>query len=206
MDASADDTELQDALQAVAMFNEARRTWSQAQQATATLKRDRGFGQFSSAGKGKGKCFQCGGDHFVRDCPDHLHPGARKGFGKHLSPAELESFLLKGKGCGKGKSKGLHAVSWDDSWFSPMGDSFDGYAMYKGSGKFGKGFNKGKGKPSMNTYNMDFSYMPSYMLELQPLELFSTSQQSSSTSSPKAVPVGFGMLDSGATASAALVV
>ena len=89
-----------------------------------------------------------------------------------------------------------------------MGDSFDGYAMYKGSGKFGKGFNKGKGKPSMNTYNMDFSYMPSYidMLELQPLELFSTSQQSSSTSCPKAVPVGFGMLDSGATASAALVV
>ena len=95
MDASADDTELQDALQAVAMFNEARRTWSQAQQATATLKRDRGFGQFSSAGKGKGKCFQCGGDHFARDCPDRLHPRARKGFGKQLSPAEFSSSRAK---------------------------------------------------------------------------------------------------------------
>ena len=45
--------------------------------------------------------------------------------------------------------------------------------------------------------------MPSYMLELQPLELFSTSQPSSSTSCSKAVPVGFGILDGGATASAA---
>jgi hypothetical protein len=83
-----------------------------------------------------------------------------------------------------------------------MGYGFDGYAMYKGSGKFGKGFNEGKGKPSMNTYNMDLSYMPFYMLELQPLELFSTSQPSSSTSCPKTVSVGFGMLDTGATASA----
>ena len=115
VDASADDNALQEALQAEhaaeAMFNEARRTWSQAQQATATLKRDRGFGQVSTAGKGKGKCFQCGGDDFARDCPDRMHPGARKGFGKQLSPAELESFLFKGKGRGKGKSKGLHAVS-----------------------------------------------------------------------------------------------
>ena len=62
---------------------------------TATLTRDRGFGQFSSAGKGKGKCFQCGGDHFARDCPDRLHPRARKGFGKQLSPAEFSSSRAK---------------------------------------------------------------------------------------------------------------
>ena len=57
VDASADDNELQEALQAErsaeAMFTEAHRN----------LEERLRFGQFSSAGKGKGKCFQCGGDH-----------------------------------------------------------------------------------------------------------------------------------------------
>ena len=85
-----DDPALKEAMDAErsaeAMFNEARRTWSQAQQATASLRRDRGFGQHAhDSGKGKGKCFNCGGNHYVRDCPDRLHPGPRKGVGKHLS-------------------------------------------------------------------------------------------------------------------------
>ncbi|CAL1161664.1 unnamed protein product, partial [Cladocopium goreaui] len=178
------------------MFNEARRTWSQAQQATASLRRDRGFGQHAhDSGKGKGKCFNCGGNHYVRDCPDRLHPGPRKGVGKHLSQAELDAYLLKGKG--KSKSKGLHVVSWDDGWY---GDSYENYGMFKGKGTYGKNV-KGKYKPSLNTYVMDYDYHSSYCLELFPLELFSTSQPST-TCPQRSVPLGFGMLDCGATAAA----
>ena len=131
----------------------------------------------------------------VGDCPDRLHPGPRKGVGKHLSQAELDAFLLKGKG--KGKSKGLHVVSWDDGWY---GDSYENYGMFKGKGKYGKNV-KGKYKPSLNTYVMDYDYHSAYCLELFPLELFSTSQPST-TGPQRSVPLGFGMLDCGATASA----
>ena len=194
-----DDPDMQEAYQAEksaeALYNEARRTWTQAQQATAALRRDRGFGK---SGKGKGKCFNCGGDHLVRDCPDRFHPGPHKGSGKQLSPAELDAYLFKGKGYGKFKGKSNHMVSWDDGWYD---DDLNNYVMSKGHGKYGKSF-KGKSKPSMNTYNMDFGYMSSYVLELQPLELFSTSQTVSSPTIQKTVPIGFGMLDCGATASA----
>ena len=195
-----DDPALKEAMDAErsaeAMFNEARRTWSQAQQATASLRRDRGFGQHAhDSGKGKGKCFNCGGNHYVWDCPDRLHPGPRKGVGKHLSQAELDAYLLKGKG--KGKPKGLHMASWDDVWY---GDSYENYGMFKGKGKYGKNV-KGKYKPSLNTYVMDYDYHSAYCLELFPLELFSTSQPST-TGPQRSVPLGFGMLDCGATASA----
>ena len=63
---------------------EAARTWSQAQQATAALRRDRGFGQVLGAGAGAGKsqqgCYICGGNHFARECPDRNHPRFNKGF------------------------------------------------------------------------------------------------------------------------------
>ncbi|CAL1129948.1 unnamed protein product, partial [Cladocopium goreaui] len=118
-----------------------------------------------------------------------------RGVGKHLSQAELDAYLLKGKG--KGKFKGLHAVSWDDGWY---GDSYENYGMFKGKGKYGKNV-KGKYKPSLNTYVMDYDYHSAYCLELFPLELLSTSQPST-TGPQRSVPLGFGMLDCGATASA----
>ena len=53
---------------------EAKRTWAEAQRTTQQMKKDRGFGQHTS-----NKCFNCGGNHFVRDCPDRRVPM----FGKH---------------------------------------------------------------------------------------------------------------------------
>ena len=112
----------------------------------------------------------------------------------NIYQAELDAYL---KGKGKGKSKGLHVVSWDDGWY---GDSYENYGMFKGKGKYGKNV-KGKYKPSLNTYVMDYDYHSAYCLELFPLELFSTSQPST-TGPQRSVPLGFGMLDCGATASA----
>ena len=49
---------------------EAQRTWADAQRATQALRRDRGFGGPSgSSTSSAGKCFACGGNHFIRDCP-----------------------------------------------------------------------------------------------------------------------------------------
>ena len=82
--------------QAEALAMEARRTWSQAQQASQRLKKDRGFGATG--------CFLCGGNHLAKDCPDRMHPSfqkgsGRKGYGKNLSPAErvLPHGQVKGK-------------------------------------------------------------------------------------------------------------
>ena len=59
---------------------EAQRTWADAQRATAALRKDRGFGAANGKGKGRDGCFNCGANHFARDCPDRRHPGAH--FGK----------------------------------------------------------------------------------------------------------------------------
>ena len=56
-------------------------------------------------GKGKGKdiqCFECGGPHLARDCPNRQEKGGGKGVGKGKS---------KGKGKDKGKDKGK-TKSW----------------------------------------------------------------------------------------------
>ena len=62
-DALTEALEAEKAAEALAV--EARRTWSQAQQATANLRRDRGFGKSSSSSKVG--CFICGGPHLQKD-------------------------------------------------------------------------------------------------------------------------------------------
>ena len=180
---------------------ESQRTWKQAQKATATLRRDRGFGQAAfSANKGSsvGPCYICGGSHYARDC---AHPQYRKGFGKHLNPAELDQFLMKGKGKGKGigkyPGKYQHMVSWDDPGSSSF--PYDVQAFVKGKSS-AKGFQKGKFKQPLNAYGLDLGFLDFGALEIFPLELFSASQSRPPTS--RSIPVGFGMLDCGATASA----
>ena len=157
---------------------EAQRTWTEAQRATQQLRRDRGFGAATTA---KGSCFECGGPHLVRDCPNRR-------FG---------SFK------GKGKMKGGYQVSLDDSdlYYQSKGKS-------KGKSKKGfwseaqalwtKGKQKGKGKSKdnhrpVNAYSAEYFFGG---LELRDsFDLNSTSMTSSSPSTA--------MLDSGATASAA---
>ena len=72
---------LQDALQAEQVAEqlaaEARRTWQEAQKTTQQLKRDRGFGHVNTVNNGR--CFNCGGNHLVRDCPDRRHGNYPKG-------------------------------------------------------------------------------------------------------------------------------
>ena len=82
---------------------EANRTWAEAQRATQALRRDRGFGAVVS--KGSGKCFNCGGNHFARNCPDRRHPNFGKGKGKAYA-AEMDEMWNYYVGKGKGKSKG----------------------------------------------------------------------------------------------------
>ena len=52
---------------------EAQRTWSEAQKATAALRRDRGFGHVKGGGRSEG-CFICGSSsHYAKECPDRNH-------------------------------------------------------------------------------------------------------------------------------------
>ena len=146
---------------------EAKRTWAEAQRTTQQMKRDRGFGHVAVASSVK--CFNCGGNHFARDCPDRRHPpypggkGSSKGkFAHHLHHGNA-MFQAKGKGK-KGKSKGKQA-NWSE-WPEVMWMS-------------GKG--KGKGKPSserpaVNVYNMDYDFAG--------LEMDSMSGLKSSTTLP----------------------
>ena len=125
------DPDLQEALDAErlaeALMSEARRTWSQAQQATAMLlRKDRGFGKASGSASTTDNrgCFTCGSfQHYSRDCPDRGF--TQKGCGKYLSPAELESYL-KGK---KGQNKSKDGMWMEDYYY-------DAYPLQKGmSGK-----------------------------------------------------------------------
>jgi len=105
----------------------------------------------------------------------------------HLSQAELDTFLTNrttgGKGS-KGKFRdGMSSVAYG-SW------PYDGFAMSKGKGK-----QKGKSKPSVNMYGMDFN------MDYYPMEMMETIQNPS-TGPRTVVPLGYGMLDCGATASA----
>ena len=207
-----DDPELQEALEAEkaaeALAVEARRTWSQAQQATTALRRDRGFGQFagtssSKGGKGNIRCHICSGPHFARDCPDRQHPQYRKGGGKQLSPAELDAYFFKGKGKGMRKGKDQMMSSWDDSYMAPWD------VMYTQKGKNKNAGKGGKLRSTVNVYGMDYGGMDFSMMELHTLEFHETMEAvplelytSNETPAPRAIPEGFGMLDCGATASA----
>ncbi|CAK9112453.1 unnamed protein product [Durusdinium trenchii] len=172
-----DDPELQEALEAEkaaeALAVEARRTWSQAQQATTALRRDRGFGQFagtssSKGGKGNIRCHICSGPHFARDCPDRQHPQYRKGVGKQLSPAELDAYLFKGKGKGVRKGKDQMMSSWDDSYMAPWD------VMYTQKGKNKNAGKGGKLRSTVNVYGMDYGGMDFSMMELHTLEFHET--------------------------------
>ena len=90
---------------------EAQRTWADAQRATQAIRRDRGFGASPTSPGSNGTCFQCGGNHFARDCPQRRSFGGKnpgKGYGKpkgafYISPDELyANFVPKGKGKPKG--------------------------------------------------------------------------------------------------------
>ena len=118
---------------AEALAMEARRTWAQAQQATAALRKDRGFGA-QGVGKGDIRCWTCGGPHMSKDCPDRHHPRYQKGKGKHLSQAELDAYLFKGKGKSEPGDKSAHFQYGEEPWMS-----YDMNAFFKGKGLQGQG-------------------------------------------------------------------
>ncbi|CAE7443123.1 Cacna1h [Symbiodinium natans] len=162
---------------------EAQRTWADAQRATQALRKDRGFG-------GPTKCFQCGGNHMVRDCPDRRHPGygMGKGYGKkgayYLHPEDgdhwQENYYMNKNGKPKGKGK---KGMWSEV-----------QAMWKGRSK-GKP-SKGKdGYRPVNAYVTDM-----FVGGLELTEVLEA--QTSEATKPEPTPQ-IGMLDCGATASAA---
>ena len=164
---------------------EAQRSWAEAQRATAALRKDRGFGQqlpSGGMGKGRGPCFQCGGPHLSRECPDRQHPGPYKGKGKskwnymtEYDPYSYDDFFTGKKGGGK-KGKNVHwleAQAWT-------------------KGKKGKGkSNAPMGRPSVNAYNTEMLFGA--------LDLQAQINETERTVSP---PETHGLLDCGATASA----
>ena len=163
---------------------EASRTWADAQRATQALRKDRGFGLHSSPGGGpSGKCFICGGNHFARECPDRQHPGKSysKGKGKFKGyMTEYEDLNYSSKGKFKGKGKGMN-----NHWLENFG-------TWKGNKGRGKPMHKSKDAPrSVNAYASDMLLAGLEVLEAQ-------SSSASSSTDP-----GTGMIDCGATASAA---
>ena len=148
---------------------EAQRTWSDAQKVTQALRRDRGFGSPSnSTGHGL-RCYNCGGQHLARECPDRRHAGMDD---------EYQYYIGKGKGKNKGK-RGM----WMEGQFMSN----------KGKGKFKT---KSKdGNRSVNAYMAQDFFVGG--MELRD----SKELHSVSASEPPKPEVG--MLDCGATASAA---
>ena len=175
-DDEVDDEKLRDAMKAEKMAEalaaEANRSWTEAQRATAALRRDRGFGAVTSS-TATGPCYRCGGNHLMRDCPDRLHPGPHKG-GYKGKPSK-----------GKSKSKGkFHAhFAYDDYYFSKG----------KSKGKVGSGKGKGKEPPrTVNVYAADANHLGG--LELH--------ENLAAASEPPTTRPEMGMVDCGATASA----
>ncbi|CAE7863759.1 unnamed protein product [Symbiodinium necroappetens] len=164
---------------------EATRTWSEAQRATQALRRDRGFGLPSNASAGK--CFICGGNHFARECPDRAHQGGKGGKGYHRNymtdmDENYAYYFFKGKTKGKYKGK------------SKKGMAMEAQAWMKGRSKAkGKGVGGKDGLRSLNAYSSEF-----FLGGLEVSEVLEAAASHESSSSP-----GTGMIDCGATASAA---
>ncbi|CAE7233719.1 unnamed protein product [Symbiodinium pilosum] len=191
---AADDPQLREAQQAEKIAEslalDAQRTWTEARRATQALRKDRGFGAVASTTTGNGlRCFICGGPHLARDCPDRRHPSNWKGKGKHkgmmLDYDYYENYYTsKGlRGFPKGKSKGK----------GKKGSYMEAQAQWlKGKGK---GQSHGHPFRSVNAYG-------AMELNLGGLEVSDAMDLTSSTTATSSRPE-LGMLDSGATASAA---
>ena len=185
-DKEEDNPQLREAQQAEQLAEslamEAQRTWAEAKSATQALRKDRGFGAVKGGG---GRCFICGGPHFARECP-RRGSSPMKGKGKGAYGAIYEDYYTsksKGKGKSKGKPKGFHRNM-----------------MMEAQAQWMKGKNKGKGSNparTVNIYAADANYLGG--LEIRD----SLDLASASTSSIPDSQAHVGMLDSGATASAA---
>ena len=126
---------------------EAQRTWSEAQRATQQLRKDRGFGAPM-------KCFNCGGNHMIRDCPHGRSHGYSKGKGYGKKGAFYSEYngytgdYVDLQYTNKGKSKGKTKKGfWSD---------LHAHALWKG--KQGKAKGKGKdasGFRQVNAYSSD---------------------------------------------------
>ena len=167
---------------------EAQRSWTEAQRATAALRRDRGFGQHAQ--QQRGPCWICNGPHFHRDCPDRNHPQRFKGkskgkssFAAEVAEPYYEDYYMKGKG--KGKGKGGKGLMWNEA-----------QAWMKGRPSNHRG--KGKGpqpRAPVNAYSSEIFYGG--------LELQQDPHEAMHSMMPERTKVGsHGLLDSGATASA----
>ncbi|CAE7930388.1 unnamed protein product, partial [Symbiodinium necroappetens] len=182
--AELDDNQVREALQAEraaeAMAAEAAMTWKRAQQATAAVRKDRGFGAKGSAFRAamsSDQCHKCGSyGHFARDC----------------------------KGAGKGRPKGAMAADYYE--YEPPGyDAIyfvGGKGKKKGKSKSHFGMNKGpviKGKGGKHPRT--FPGVNAYGLEMLGSE-GATGHECQVSSEKDAIPPTSGLLDCGATASA----
>ena len=166
---------------------EAKRTWVEAQRTTQQMRKDRGFGQH---GPPSTRCFNCGGNHFARDCPDKrvLPYSGKGGKNNHMMSYDDHQLYYTTPAKGKGK-KGMKGTFKS----AAMADQ---YALWTSKTK-GKGKNYGKPvRPPVNAYTAFYDLGG---LEMDPQPHFSaaTAVKDALTSSTT------GMLDCGATASAA---
>ena len=125
------------------------------------------------------KCFNCGGPHMARDCPDRRHPYFGKGKGKGKSKqgymTDMDAYYVKGKSKNaKGKNK--------------KGFYMDADAVWKGKGKSNDWLPR-----TVNAYSSD--------MYIGGLELTSSMEAATATSTTTRPELG--MVDCGATASAA---
>ncbi|OLP88348.1 hypothetical protein AK812_SmicGene30332 [Symbiodinium microadriaticum] len=112
--AELDDPSVRDALQAEraaeAMAADAAMTWKRAQQATAAVRKDRGFGAADAfrVAQQSDQCHKCGGfGHFARDCKKRAPKGRPKGaLTMEYDHDPYDMYYLGGKGKKKGKTKG----------------------------------------------------------------------------------------------------
>ena len=168
---------------------EANRTWTEAQRATQAIRKDRGFGAVVPGSSQGVKCFLCGGNHFARDCPDRRHPGFKGGKAKGKFRnyyTETDDYYDTYIGKGKGKQKGKHK----------KGMVLDAQAMWS-KGK-GKSKNKDPYK-TVNAYSLEGHGSSIFVGGLEVSEVMGVS----TSSVPETGDSFQGMLDSGATASAA---
>jgi ribonuclease HI len=166
---------------------EAKCTCVEAQRTTQQMRKDRGFGQH---GPPSTRCFNCGGNHFARDCPDKRVPpySGKGGKNNHMMSYDDHQLYYTTPAKGKGK-KGMKGK------FKSAAVA-DQYALWTSKTK-GKGKNFGKPvRPPVNAYTAFYDLGG---LEMDPQPHFSaaTAVKDALTSSTT------GMLDCGATASAA---